>query len=252
MDRFLIKTKDLVKNYEMGSQAVHALRGVSVEIEHGEFVAVMGPSGSGKSTLLHLLGCLDTPTSGRYFLDGEDVSSLTRDQLAGTRNGKIGFVFQTFNLLARTTATENVGLALMYGRTPRSERRSTTEGVLAALGLSDRTHHQPSQLSGGQQQRVAIARAIVNNPALILADEPTGALDTRTGIEIMALFQKLNRDGMTIVLVTHEPEIIRFGKRILRFRDGCIISDEKVERPSDAEKLLSEMPEGQEDSCWTI
>jgi putative ABC transport system ATP-binding protein len=161
-------------------------------------------------------------------------------------------VFQTFNLLARATATENVGLALMYGRTPRSERRSTTEGVLAALGLSDRTHHQPSQLSGGQQQRVAIARAIVNNPALILADEPTGALDTRTGIEIMALFQKLNRDGMTIVLVTHEPEIIRFGKRILRFRDGCIISDDKVESPSDAEKLLSEIPEGQEDSCWTI
>ena len=252
MDRFLIKTEDLVKDYEMGSQAVHALRGVSVEIKHGEFVAVMGPSGSGKSTLLHLLGCLDTPTSGRYLLDGEDVSSLTRDQLAGTRNRKIGFVFQTFNLLARATATENVGLALMYGRTPRSERRSTTEGVLAALGLSDRTHHQPSQLSGGQQQRVAIARAIVNNPALILADEPTGALDTRTGIEIMALFQKLNRDGMTIVLVTHEPEIIRFGKRILRFRDGCIISDDKVESPSDAEKLLSEMPEGQEDSCWTI
>jgi putative ABC transport system ATP-binding protein len=252
MGGFLIKTEDLVKDYEMGSQAVHALRGVSVEIKHGEFVAVMGPSGSGKSTLLHLLGCLDTPTSGRYLLDGEDVSSLTRDQLAGTRNRKIGFVFQTFNLLARATATENVGLALMYGRTPRSERRSTTEGVLAALGLSDRTHHQPSQLSGGQQQRVAIARAIVNNPALILADEPTGALDTRTGIEIMALFQKLNRDGMTIVLVTHEPEIIRFGKRILRFRDGCIISDDKVESPSDAEKLLSEMPEGQEDSCWTI
>ena len=252
MGGFLIKTEDLVKDYEMGSQAVHALRGVSVEIKHGEFVAVMGPSGSGKSTLLHLLGCLDTPTSGRYFLDGEDVSSLTRDQLAGTRNRKIGFVFQTFNLLARATATENVGLALMYGRTPRSERRSATEGVLAALGLSDRTHHQPSQLSGGQQQRVAIARAIVNNPALILADEPTGALDTRTGIEIMALFQKLNRDGMTIVLVTHEPEIIRFGKRILRFRDGCIISDDKVESPSDAEKLLSEMPEGQEDSCWTI
>ena len=236
----------------MGSQAVHALRGVSVEIKHGEFVAVMGPSGSGKSTLLHLLGCLDTPTSGRYFLDGEDVSSLTRDQLAGTRNRKIGFVFQTFNLLARATATENVGLALMYGHAPRSERRSRTEVVLAALGLSDRTHHQPSQLSGGQQQRVAIARAIVNDPALILADEPTGALDTRTGIEIMALFQKLNRDGMTIVLVTHEPEIIRFGKRILRFRDGCIISDEKVESPSDAEKLLSEMPVDQEDSCWTI
>ncbi len=236
----------------MGPQTVHALRGVSVEIKHGEFVAVMGPSGSGKSTLLHLLGCLDTPTSGLYFLDGEDVSSLTRDQLAGTRNRKIGFVFQTFNLLARATANENVRLALMYGHTPRSERRNRTEGVLAALGLSDRTHHQPSQLSGGQQQRVAIARAIVNNPALILADEPTGALDTRTGIEIMALFQKLNRDGMTIVLVTHEPEIIRFSKRILRFRDGCIISDEKVESPSDAEKLLSEMPEGQEDSCWTI
>jgi putative ABC transport system ATP-binding protein len=252
VDRFLIKTEDLVRDYKMGSQAVHALRGVSVEIKHGEFVAVMGPSGSGKSTLLHLLGCLDTPTTGRYFLDGEDVSSLTRDQLAGTRNRKIGFVFQTFNLLARATATENVGLALMYGHTPRSKRRSRTEVVLAALGLSDRTHHQPSQLSGGQQQRVAIARAIVNNPALILADEPTGALDTRTGIEIMALFQKLNRDGMTIVLVTHEPEIIRFGKRILRFRDGCIISDEKVESPSDAAKLLSEMPVDQEDSCWTI
>ena len=251
MDRFLIKTEDLVKDYVMGSQAVHALRGVSVEIEHGEFVAVMGPSGSGKSTLLHLLGCLDTPTSGRYLLDGEDVSSLTRDQLAGTRNRKIGFVFQTFNLLARATATENVGLALMYGHTPRGKRRSRTEGVLNALGLSDRTHHQPSQLSGGQQQRVAIARAIVNNPALILADEPTGALDTRTGLEIMALFQKLNRDGMTIVLVTHEPEIIRFGRRILRFRDGCIIGDEKVESPSDAEKLLSQMTEGQEDSCWT-
>lgn len=252
VDHFLIKTEDLKKDYLLGSQPVHALRGVSVEVKHGEFVAVMGPSGSGKSTLLHLLGCLDTPTSGRYLLDGEDVSSLTRDQLAGTRNGKIGFVFQAFNLLARATASENVGLALMYGHTPRHMRRRRTEGVLTAVGLSDRTHHQPSQLSGGQQQRVAIARAIVNNPALILADEPTGALDTRTGIEIMALFQKLNRGGMTIVLVTHEPEIIRFAKRILRFRDGCIVSDEKVESPKDAEKMLAEMPVEQEDSCWTI
>lgn len=252
VDHFLIKTEDLKKDYVLGSQTVHALRGVSVEVGHGEFVAVMGPSGSGKSTLLHLLGCLDTPTSGRYLLDGKDVSSLTRDQLAGTRNRKIGFVFQTFNLLARATASENVGLALMYGHTPRNMRRRRTEGVLAAVGLSDRTQHQPSQLSGGQQQRVAIARAIVNNPALILADEPTGALDTRTGVEIMALFQKLNREGMTIVLVTHEPEIIRFANRILRFRDGCIVSDETVENPKDAKKMLAEMPVEQGDSCWTI
>jgi putative ABC transport system ATP-binding protein len=252
MSQFLIKTEDLVKDYIMGSQVVHALRGVSVAVKHGEFVAVMGPSGSGKSTLLHLLGCLDTPTSGQYFLDGENVSSLTRDQLAGTRNRKIGFVFQTFNLLARATAIENVALALIYGHIPRSKRRKRTEGVLAAVGLSDRTHHQPSQLSGGQQQRVAIARAIVNNPALILADEPTGALDTRTGLEIMALFQRLNREGMTIVLVTHEPEIVRFAERILRFRDGCVISDEKVENPNDAEKILAKMPVEQEEACWTI
>ncbi len=252
MDHFLVRTEDLKKDYKLGSQVVQALRGVSVEVRQGEFVAVMGPSGSGKSTLLHLLGCLDTPTSGKYFLDGEDVSSLTRDQLAGTRNRKIGFVFQTFNLLARATATENVGLALMYGHTPRGERRRRTEGVLAAVGLSNRIHHHPSQLSGGQQQRVAIARSIVNNPDLILADEPTGALDTRTGIEIMALFQKLNREGMTIVVVTHEPEIVRFAKRILRFRDGCVISDEVVDSPSDAEKILAEMPVEQGDSCWTI
>jgi putative ABC transport system ATP-binding protein len=252
MDHSLIKTEDLKKDYKVGSQVVHALRGVSVEVQHGEFVAVMGPSGSGKSTLLHLLGCLDTPTSGRYFLDGEDVSSLTRDQLAGTRNREIGFVFQAFNLLSRATATENVGLALMYGHTPRSKRRRRTEGVLAAVGLSDRGHHQPSQLSGGQQQRVAIARAIVNSPSLILADEPTGALDTRTGIEIMALFQKLNGEGMTIVVVTHEPDIVRFARRILSFRDGCVISDEVVDSPSDAEKILAEMPAEQGDSCWTM
>jgi putative ABC transport system ATP-binding protein len=251
VSQFLIKTEDLVKDYTVGSQAVHALRGVSVEVKHGEFVAVMGPSGSGKSTFLHLIGCLDTPTSGRYFLDGDDISSLTRDQLAGTRNRKIGFVFQTFNLLARATAVENVGLPLMYGHTLRRERRTKTQEVLAAVGLSDRAHHQPSQLSGGQQQRVAIARAIVNDPALILADEPTGALDTRTGIEIMALFQRLNRHGMTIVLVTHEPEIIRFAKRILRFRDGCLINDETVEIPNDAEKMLAQMPVEEEASCWT-
>jgi putative ABC transport system ATP-binding protein len=251
VSQFLIKTEDLVKDYTVGSQVVHALRGVSVDVKHGEFVAVMGPSGSGKSTFLHLIGCLDTPTSGRYFLDGEDISSLTRDQLAGTRNRKIGFVFQTFNLLARATAVENVGLPLMYGHTFRRERRTKTEEVLAAVSLSDRAHHQPSQLSGGQQQRVAIARAIVNDPALILADEPTGALDTRTGVEIMALFQRLNRQGMTIVLVTHEPEIIRFARRILRFRDGCLMNDETVEIPHDAEKMLAQMSVEEEVPCWT-
>jgi len=194
VSHFLIKTEDLTKDYVLGPQVVHALRGVSVEVEPGEFVAVMGPSGSGKSTFLHLIGCLDTPTSGRYILDEEDVSSLTRDELAGTRNRKIGFVFQTFNLLARATALENIELPLIYGHTPRRKRRERTEVILDSLGLSDRAHHHPSQLSGGQQQRVAIGRALVNDPSLILADEPTGSLDSRTGIEIMAVFQKLNRD----------------------------------------------------------
>lgn len=242
MAGFLLEIENLTKDYRLGSQVVHAVRGVSVEIERGEFVAVVGPSGSGKSTFMNLLGCLDTATSGHYTLDGDDVSSLTWDQLADTRNQKIGFVFQTFNLLPRATALENVELSLRYGRTPRRDRRAKAEVVLGAVGLADRAHHRPSQLSGGQQQRVSIARAIVNDPALILADEPTGALDTRTGVEIMSLFQRLNLDGITIVLVTHELEIARFARRILRFRDGRLIGDEMVESPMDVEKLLAEMP----------
>ena len=242
MAGFLLEIENLTKDYRLGSQVVHAVRGVSVEIERGEFVAVVGPSGSGKSTFMNLLGCLDTPTSGHYTLDGDDVSSLTWDQLADTRNQKIGFVFQAFNLLPRATALENVELSLRYGRTPRRDRRAKAEAVLGAVGLADRAHHRPSQLSGGQQQRVSIARAIVNDPALILADEPTGALDTRTGVEIMSLFQRLNLDGITVVLVTHELEIARFARRILRFRDGRLIGDEMVESPMDVEKLLAEMP----------
>ncbi len=242
MAGFLLEIENLTKDYRLGSQVVHAVRGVSVEIERGEFVAVVGPSGSGKSTFMNLLGCLDTATSGHYTLDGDDVSSLTWDQLADTRNQKIGFVFQTFNLLPRATALENVELSLRYGRTPRRDRRAKAEVVLAAVGLAGRSHHQPSQLSGGEQQRVSIARAIVNDPALILADEPTGALDTRTGVEIMSLFQRLNLDGITIVLVTHELEIARFARRILRFRDGRLIGDGMVESPMDVEKLLAEMP----------
>jgi putative ABC transport system ATP-binding protein len=242
MASLLLEIENLTKDYRLGPQVVHALRSVSVEIEQGEFVAVVGPSGSGKSTFMNLLGCLDTPTAGHYILDGDDVSSLTRDHLAHTRNQKIGFVFQTFNLLPRATALENVELSLRYGRTPRRDRRAKAENVLAAVGLMDRAHHRPSQLSGGQQQRVSIARAIVNDPALILADEPTGALDTRTGVEIMSLFQQLNLDGITVVLVTHELEIARFARRILRFRDGRVMGDEMVESPTDLEKLLAELP----------
>lgn len=238
----LLRTEDLAKDYHIGPHVVHALQNVSVAVERGEFVAVMGPSGSGKSTLMNLLGCLDKPTDGHYFFDGEDISLFTRDQLALTRNRRIGFVFQTFNLLPRNTALDNVQLPLLYGRTPKRERRLRAEAVLDAVGLADRYHHQPSQLSGGQQQRVAIARALVNNPSLILADEPTGAIDTRTGVEIMSLFQRLNREGITIVVVTHELEIARFARRILRFRDGRLIDDEMVEKPKQAEKMLAEMP----------
>ena len=242
MSASLIKTEELTKNYAVGPQVVHALRSVSVEILRGEFVAVMGPSGSGKSTFMNLLGCLDTPNAGRYILDGADISRLGRDQLAGTRNHKIGFVFQGFNLLARTTALDNVILPLTYGPTSRRERKLKAEEVLAAVGLKERTHHLPSQLSGGQQQRVAIARALVNDPVLILADEPTGALDTRTGVEIMSLFQRLNKKGITLVVVTHEPDIARFARRILRFLDGRLITDVAVDCPSDAEAILAELP----------
>ena len=235
----LIETEGLVKDYRLGAQVVHALRGVSVEIEAGEFVAVMGPSGSGKSTLMNLLGCLDTPTGGRYLLEGEDVSHYNRDQLARVRNKKIGFVFQGFNLLPRTSALENVELPLLYDGAPGRDRRSTARAKLEAVGLADREHHHPAQLSGGQQQRVAIARALINDPALILADEPTGNLDSRTSVEIMALFQKLNRDGITIVLVTHEVDIAQHARRALTFRDGRLIADEPVAEPTDARRLLA-------------
>jgi putative ABC transport system ATP-binding protein len=233
----LLETRHLAKDYLVGPQVVHALRDVSVQVEHGGFVAVMGPSGSGKSTFMNLLGCLDRPSAGQYILEGENVSSLSRDQLAQIRNLRIGFVFQSFTLLARTTAIENVQLPLIYGSSKRRERRMRSEEVLDAVGLSDRAQHQPSQLSGGQQQRVAIARALVNRPALILADEPTGALDTQTGIEIMTLFQRLNREGITIVVVTHEIEIARFAKRILRFRDGLLVSDESLQGNSREQPL---------------
>jgi len=239
----LIVTRDLAKVYEMESQAVTALRGVSVEIAAGEFVAVMGPSGSGKSTFMNLLGCLDTPTAGRYVLDGEDVAGLSRDALARIRSRKIGFVFQQFNLLARTSAVENVGLPLLYSGVSIRERRERARARLAAVGLTEREDHHPSQLSGGQQQRVAIARALVNDPAVVLADEPTGNLDTRTSIEILALLQRLNREGLTIVLVTHEPDIAAYASRILVFRDGRLRSDERTAMPQDAAAALLALPE---------
>ena len=233
----LLKTEDLTKNYMLGSEMVQALRGVSVEIMPGDFVAVTGPSGSGKSTFMNLLGCLDAPTSGRYILDGRDVSRLTADELADVRNRKIGFVFQSFNLLPRTPAIENVELPLRYGGMQRLQRHERASEVLAAVGLQDRALHLPSQLSGGQQQRVAIARALANRPLLVLADEPTGALDTQTSVDIMHLLQRLNRDGITIILVTHEPEIAKFARRILRFRDGCIIDTTTLPDPTQPEAV---------------
>jgi putative ABC transport system ATP-binding protein len=223
MTDVLLKTEDLAKDYLLGSETVHALCGVSVEIMRGDFVAVTGPSGSGKSTFMNLLGCLDSPTSGRYILDGREVSHLSADELAAARNRKIGFVFQGFNLLPRTSAIENVELPLRYSGMRRSQRHERAREVLTAVGLEDRVHHHPSQLSGGQQQRVAIARALANHPAMVLADEPTGALDSQTSVDIMRLLQQLNRNGMTIVLVTHEPDIAKFARSMLRFRDGRII-----------------------------
>jgi putative ABC transport system ATP-binding protein len=216
----LIRTRELAKVYRMGDNDVHALAGVSVDIGKGEFVAVTGPSGSGKSTFMNLLGCLDRPSGGEYRLGGKAVSAMDGDELARTRNRQIGFVFQHFNLLGRTSAVENVALPLVYAGMPKKERIDKAMQVLERVGLADRAHHHPAQLSGGQQQRVAIARALVSGPLLILADEPTGALDTRTSQEIMTLFQELNRQGMTLVLVTHEPEVARFARRVLHFRDG--------------------------------
>jgi putative ABC transport system ATP-binding protein len=238
----IIATEGVAKDYVLGPHVVHALRGVSVSIAPGEFVAVMGPSGSGKSTFMNLLGCLDTPTAGRYLLDGRDVAGLGRDELARTRNTKIGFVFQQFNLLPRTSALENVELPLLYSMLPVRDRRRRARERLAAVGLGEREHHHPSQLSGGQQQRVAIARALVNDPAVILADEPTGNLDTRTSIEILALLQRLNREGLTIVLVTHEPDIATYASRVLVFRDGRLLGDEHRATPQDAAATLAALP----------
>ena len=223
----LIRTRELVKVYRMGESEIRALDRVSVDIGEGEFVAVMGPSGSGKSTFMNVLGCLDRPTGGEYVLRDRRVSDLAGDELAAVRNRNIGFVFQQFNLLPRTPAMENVELPLVYAGMPKKERSQKAKTMLERVGLGDRAGHHPAQLSGGQQQRVAIARALVTEPLLILADEPTGALDSRTSLEIMALLQELNRQGMTVVLVTHEPDVARFAGRMLAFRDGRVVQDER-------------------------
>lgn len=244
----VIKLEDLHKVYHTGEVDVHAVRGVSLEIQPGEFVAVMGASGSGKSTVMNMLGCLDRPTRGKYFLDGTDVSDLDRNELADIRNQKIGFVFQGFNLLSRTSALENVELPMFYhhGGMRASEQRERAESALASVGLAERADHHPNQLSGGQQQRVAIARALVNHPALLLADEPTGNLDSQTSIEIMGVFQKLNQEGITIVMVTHELDIARYTKRNLIMRDGRVVSDVEVTDRLNAETELRRLREAQQ------
>jgi putative ABC transport system ATP-binding protein len=246
-----ISVRNLTKTYHVGEISVHALRGLSLDIHAGEFVAVVGPSGSGKSTLMHILGCLDKPTSGEYFLDGKDVSRLTDDQLSWIRNKQIGFVFQGFNLLSRTSAVENVELPLLYGASTISapERRKRAMDALAAVGLTERAEHHPNQLSGGQQQRVAIARALMNNPTILLADEPTGNLDSRTSVEVMDIFQALKEErGITIVLITHEHDVAAYGSRIVTFKDGHVVSDHANRERRLARFELSEtplVPEGQ-------
>jgi putative ABC transport system ATP-binding protein len=243
MKNTIIEIKGLKKDYHVGEVTVHALRGVDMEIEEGEFVAIMGVSGSGKSTMLNILGCLDKPSGGIYNLDGNDVNSLDGDELARLRNKKLGFVFQSYNLLPRTTALENVELPLYYNNKIKSrERRERALNALEAVGLSDRMHHMPNQLSGGQQQRVAIARSIVNDPIMILADEPTGNLDTRTSVEIMELFQDLNSRGRTIVYVTHEPDIARYATRNLLFRDGRLQKEVMVNDRLFATDVLKTLP----------
>ncbi|MGH8100673.1 MAG: ABC transporter ATP-binding protein [Chthoniobacterales bacterium] len=239
----VVKLIDVHKTYHTGDVDVHAVRGVSLSIQRGEFVALMGASGSGKSTLMNILGCLDRPTSGRYVLDDADVSVLGRDQLADIRNHKLGFVFQSFNLLPRTSARENVELPLLYGahRLTNAQLREKADAVLASVGLAGREDHHPSQLSGGQQQRVAIARALVNDPEVVLADEPTGNLDSRTSVEIMGIFQQLNQRGITIVMVTHEPDIAAYARRNVVMRDGLILKDFNVGQRLDAATELEKV-----------
>jgi len=239
----VVRLMDVHKTYHTGDVDVHAVRGVSLEIHRGEFVALMGASGSGKSTLMNILGCLDRPTAGRYILDDSDVSALDRDQLADIRNHKLGFVFQSFNLLPRTSARENVELPLLYGtrNLSNAQLRQKADAVLASVGLAGREEHHPSQLSGGQQQRVAIARALVNDPEVVLADEPTGNLDSRTGVEIMGIFQQLNDRGITIIMVTHEADIAAYGRRNVVMRDGLILKDFDVTRRSNAATELEKI-----------
>lgn len=242
----LVKLADVHKTYRTGEMEVHAVRGVSLEIRPGEFVALMGASGSGKSTLMNILGCLDRPTSGHYMLDGADVSGLDRDRLADIRNRKIGFVFQNFNLLPRTSARENVELPLVYSgqRLTNAQLREKADLVLGSVGLAGREDHHPSQLSGGQQQRVAIARALINRPEIVLADEPTGNLDSRTSVEIMGIFQKLNEEGITIVMVTHEPDIAAYARRNIVMRDGIVQSDRPVMQRLSAEIEMKKTGQG--------
>ncbi|CAM4325766.1 MULTISPECIES: ABC transporter ATP-binding protein [Flavobacteriaceae] len=244
MSKEIIKIQDLTREFTMGNETVHALRGISFTIHEGEFVTIMGSSGSGKSTMLNILGCLDQPTSGSYEIDGVGMKDLSRNQLATIRNEKIGFIFQSYNLLARTSAIENVELPLLYNSTVgNDERRERAVKALEMVGLGDRLHHTPSQLSGGQQQRVAIARSLVNNPVMILADEATGNLDTRTSYEIMSLFQDLNSQGITITFVTHEPDIATFSNRTIVLKDGNIIQDYKNENIQSAAKELAKLPQ---------
>jgi putative ABC transport system ATP-binding protein len=243
MGKAIIKVSELRKDYHVGEMTVHALRGVDMEINEGDFAAIMGASGSGKSTMLNILGCLDTPTQGEYLLDGVNMGKMNKNQLAGLRNNKLGFIFQSYNLLPRTTALENVELPLFYNSKIRAkERKERAIHALEQVGLADRMDHMPNQLSGGQQQRVAIARSLVNDPVVILADEATGNLDTRTSYEIMELFQKLNDNGKTIVFVTHEPDIARFMKRNIVFRDGRILKESLVSDRFNATKLIEALP----------